>query len=119
MPEDRLDRIERVLEKVAKEQELFAEEMRQLQDAQDRVEEAQAKTDEQLRETDKYIKNLGKTVGELTGGWGRFVEGVAAPAVFKLVSEIGFEKERTSWHPEVRHKMTGTLREVDLLLMGS
>jgi hypothetical protein len=110
MPEDRLDRIERILDRVAKEQELFALEMHQLQDAQE-------KTDKQLKETDKYVKNLGKTVGELTGGWGKFVVGLSEPAIRKCLEDIGFEVYGIDSPPPRR--INKKEYEVDLLSVAS
>jgi hypothetical protein len=132
MPEDRLDRIERILDRVAKEQELFALEMRQLQDAQDRLERAQAKTDEQLKETngeirqlrdaqaetDKYIKNLGKTVGELTGGWGKFIEGMMEPSVLRWVKEgLKLTLKEVARNKEL-YQNGKSVGEIDLFMEG-
>jgi hypothetical protein len=104
MQEDRLDRIERILDRVAKEQELFALEMRQLQDAQ--------------AETDKYIKNLGKTVGELTGGWGRFVEGMMEPSVIKWVKEdLKLVIQKITRNMEL-YEDGNVVGEIDLLIDG-
>jgi hypothetical protein len=132
MQEDRLDRIERILDRVAREQELFAFEMRQLRDAQaetdkgirklrdaqDKLEKAQEKTDEQLKETDKYIKNLGKTVGDLTGGWGKFIEGMMEPSVLRWVKEeLRLKLKEVARNKELYQdgKLVG---EIDLFIEG-
>jgi hypothetical protein len=104
MQEDRLDRIERILDKVAREQELFAVEMHQLQDAQEK--------------TDKYVKNLGKTVGDLTGGWGKFIEGMMEPSVIRWVREdLRLLIQKITRNMEL-YEDGDVVGEIDLLIDG-
>jgi len=67
-------------------------------------------TDEKFKETDKRID---KAVGSLTSKWGRFVEGMVAPAVERLLGERGIEVDRV--YQRVRARREGGAMEIDVL----
>jgi hypothetical protein len=79
-------------------------EIRQLRDAQ--------------AETDKYIKNLGKTVGELTGGWGKFIEGMMEPSVIRWVKEDLKLRIRKLMREVVLYEDERVVGEIDLFIDG-
>ncbi|MEW6686093.1 MAG: DUF3782 domain-containing protein [Candidatus Edwardsbacteria bacterium] len=75
----------------------------------DKLRESQTKTDEQLKKTDKQI-------GNLTDGWGKFVEGLVEPSVPKLFSLIGIQVTR-SYSRALSH-LNGRELEIDILCIG-
>jgi len=116
----RLDRIEQILENVAKEQARLIKE--------------QEKTDEQLRKTEELIKELrlsqnqtdkilkeeirkvNKQVGDLTNGWGKFVEGLSEPSVIASLKDIGFELLATA--SPYKYRKNGEEYEIDIFCKG-
>jgi len=85
---------------------LFAETDRKFQETDEKFKE----TDEKFKETDKRID---KAVGSLTSKWGRFVEGMVAPAVERLLGERGIEVDRV--YQRVRARREGGAMEIDVL----
>lgn len=77
---------------------------------------AQKRTDEQLRKTEKVIENLGKQIGNLTDGWGRFVEGIVEPSVHKCFKPFGIDIKTTSMN--LQSHVDGKTLEVDILATG-
>lgn len=73
------------------------------------LQESQKKTDEQLKKTDKQI-------GNLTDGWGKFVEGLVAPSVERNFRKLGVKI--TNIYPDATGMSNHTLCEVDLLVSG-
>lgn len=61
---------------------------------------------EQSRETDKKI-------GELTGKWGRFVEGLVAPAAVRLFTDRGIAVDSVA--QRVKKRKNGDSLEIDVL----
>ncbi len=53
-----------------------------------------ADTDRQMKETDRQMKATDRRIGELSGKWGRFVEGMVAPGVSRLFAERGIQVEK-------------------------
>lgn len=73
---------------------------------------SQKETDRQLKETDRQVKELGKQIGGLGEKFGSFTEGLALPAMSKILSER-FGMEVIS--PKVRAKKHGQNLEIDVL----
>lgn len=80
----------------------------------------QEETDRILREmssaTDKQIKEVSKQVGDLTGKWGRFVEGLVAPGAVKIFRERGIEVNQT--HTRIEAYKDGEKMEIDVLVVN-
>ena len=70
--------------------------IKELQESQKKTDEQLKKTDKQLKETDKQLK---KMIGELTDGWGKFVEGLVEPSVREVFKEVGIEVRETFQRP--------------------
>jgi hypothetical protein len=68
---------------------------------------------EELRESDRRLK---AAIEGLTGKWGRFVEGMIAPAVVSMFKERGIEVERI--FQRVRARRNGKEMEVDILAVN-
>lgn len=73
-------------------------------------------TDEKFKETDEKFKETDKQIGALTGKWGRFVEGLVAPAAERLFRERGIRVDRT--YQRVRAHKNGSGMEVDILAVN-
>ena len=88
---------------------LFAETDRKFQD-----------TDRKFQETDDELSTLftatDAKIGALTGKWGRFVEGLVAPAAERLFQERGIHVNRT--YQRVRAHKHGSSMEVDILAVN-
>ena len=79
---------------------------------------SQQQTDEQLKQTDRQIKKTDKLVGELTGGWGRFVEDLLAPSIVAEFKKRGFNVQRNA--ERLRARDNGqVLAEYDVVLYGT
>lgn len=70
-------------------------------------------TDQKFKETAEQMKETDKKVTALTGKWGRFVEGLIAPAVERLFGERGYKVDRVYQRVKA-HKNGGGL-EIDIL----
>lgn len=90
--------------------------MRKTDEKIDKLIEEQRKTDEQMRKTDKEIDKVNKMVGNLTDGWGKFVEGLVAPSVPKLFKTYGIHIEQLS--QRTKRILNGETYEVDILSKG-
>ena len=86
-------------------------------EAIDQLRASQRQTDEQMRRTDERLDRLGVKIGELTGGWGRFVEDLMAPSIQAQFQERGFKVQRMT--ERLRAKDDGqVLAEYDVVLFG-
>lgn len=70
-------------------------------------------TDKRFKETDKKIENTLKVVGDLTGKWSKFVEGLIAPAVEKLFKARGIVVDKV--YQRVKTHRNGNTIEIDIL----
>jgi hypothetical protein len=68
-------------------------------------------------ETRKQIEETNARVSDLTGKWGKFVEGLVAPAAIRLFAERGIPLEGTA--QRVKRTMNGTGMEIDVLAVNS
>lgn len=73
-------------------------------------------TDKKFKETAKQIKETDRKVNKLTGKWGRFVEGLIAPAAEKLLKERGIEVDRV--YQRVKAHKNGGGMEIDILAVN-
>ncbi|MEW6686635.1 MAG: DUF3782 domain-containing protein [Candidatus Edwardsbacteria bacterium] len=78
--------------------------------------ERQKKTDEQLKKTDEQIRRTDRNVGNLTDGWGKFVEGLVEPSVPKLFSKLGIKIYGI--YPRARKILNRRYLEIDVLGTG-
>jgi hypothetical protein len=67
-----------------------------------------------FKETDKKIDRVSQNVDKLTGKWGRFVEGLVAPAIERLFQGRNIEVDKV-YHRITAHK-NGKAMEIDLLV---
>ena len=103
---------------------MFAETRAQFAETRKRFEESDAKltrmfaeTRERIEATDEQVKKTSASVSDLTGKWGKFVEGLVAPAAIRLFAERGISVEGTA--QRVKRRMNGTGIEVDVLAVNS
>lgn len=75
----------------------------------------------QFKETDKKIDKMSRevtrvtqNVDKLTGKWGRFVEGLVAPAIERLFRERNIKVDKV--YQRVRAHKNGRAMEIDLLV---
>ncbi len=133
MAEDRLDRIEAILEnstrKHDREHELFVEEMRQLRASQKELQESQKETAEQLKATDKQLqenaiqqkqtekqlKQTARELGGIGGGLGRAAEGLTAPSVPRVFKKLGIKVDAVYQRVKALHHDGQIKSEIDIL----
>ena len=70
-------------------------------------------TDKRFKETDKKIENTLKAVGDLTGKWSKFVEGLIAPAVEKLFKARGIVVDKV--YQRIKTHRNGSAIGIDIL----
>ena len=101
------------MRELRKSEERFRQQMEEFrrQVAEQRVEDE--KRWEELRRSDERLK---AAVDSLTGKWGRFVEGMIAPAVVSMFRERGIEIERI--FQRVRARRDGREMEIDILAVN-
>ena len=73
-------------------------------------------TDKKLELGVKESENLRKTVEALTGKWGRFVEGLIAPAVERLFKEWGIAVDKV--FQRVKTPKNGHSMEIDIMAVN-
>ncbi|MBU0701039.1 DUF3782 domain-containing protein [bacterium] len=132
MAEDRLDRIERILENVARDHELFAKDHelfakdhelfardhelfdKEMHKLQIELHASQKETAERQKETDKQIKETSRELGGIGGGLGRAAEGLTAPSVPRVFKKLGITVEAV--HQRVKALRDGQVAsEIDIL----
>lgn len=89
--------------------------IRELRARFEETDERFRETDRQFRETRREIDRIAKMVGDLTGKWGKFVEGLVAPGAVRLFKEWGIDVERT--YQRVKARRDGREIEIDVMLM--
>ncbi|MFH0925356.1 MAG: DUF3782 domain-containing protein [bacterium] len=77
------------------------------------LEEKFTETDRGFKETKKEIDKAIKLVSDLTGKWGRFVEGLIVPAARRLFRERGIEVSRV--YQRAKSRKDGEEMEIDVL----
>ncbi|MEW6686528.1 MAG: DUF3782 domain-containing protein [Candidatus Edwardsbacteria bacterium] len=122
--------IRQILKEIAISQKRRDVEIDELRESQKRTDEQLKKTDEQLKKTDEQLnktdaeidkliesqKKTDKQVGNLTDGWGKFVEGLVEPSVFQLFTQFDIDISRT--YQRVRTRLNGRELEIDILCEG-
>ena len=73
-------------------------------------------TDRKFEESAEQIKATQKMVNDLTGKWGKFVEGLVAPGAIRMFRERGLNIERTS--QRVIAQKGGENMEIDVLCVN-
>ena len=93
---------------------------REVAHRQEELAKQQEETDRILKEmseaTDKQIKEVSKHVGDLTGKWGKFVEGLVAPGAVRMFKERGIEVYQT--HTRIEAYKDGETMEIDVLVVN-
>ncbi len=92
------------------------EQLKRTDEEIDKLRESQKKTDEQIRETERLVNKTNRQVGELTDGWGKFVEGLVAPSIPIVFRKLGVEIDDIS--PRRKKFKDGRVMEVDVLASG-
>ena len=70
-------------------------------------------TDRQMKETDRKVAEALKAVADLGGKWGRFVEGLVAPAAETIFKGWGIELDKV--FTRVKARKNGEMMEIDIL----
>jgi hypothetical protein len=82
--------------------------------------ESQKRTDQEIKaltkKTDQEIGKVNKMVGDLTDGWGKFVEGLIEPSAVELAAQLGINVKRV--YRRVEAKRGREKIEVDLIIEG-
>lgn len=88
---------------------LFAETDKRMRETDREIQQ----TARQMRETDRKLQETTKNVDSLTGKWGKFVEGLAAPAAERLFRDRGIRVGRV--YQRARARKDGEGMEIDVL----
>ncbi|MCD5401104.1 DUF3782 domain-containing protein [candidate division NPL-UPA2 bacterium] len=83
------------------------------QETDGRFRESRKELDARFKETSAEVSRAVKAVSDLTGKWGRFVEGLIAPAAERLFREKGIEINTI--YPRVKKRLQGEEMEIDIL----
>ncbi len=86
---------------------------REMREGYQELRELFRETDKKFQETDRQFKETDKRIGEITGKWGRFVEGLVVPAMVSLFAARGIEIEKISQRVKVQKH--GEKMEIDIL----
>lgn len=76
----------------------FKETDKKWQETDRKWQELREESERQWRETRELIKQTDKKIGDLTGKWGQFVEGLVAPSALRLFAERGIYLTRVEQH---------------------
>ncbi len=113
---------------------LFAETRQQFKETDERLDQLFQETDQRFKETDQQFKETDRQfketdrrldhlfketdrkIGDLTGKWSRFVEGLVVPGAERLFRERGIDVEMVS--QRVRRRRNGSGMEIDILVMS-
>lgn len=90
--------------------------IRKINENLEQITELQKKFEEERRKTEKEIKKVNKMVGELTDGWGKFVEGLVAPSIPQIFKSLGINVFDIS--PRRTRQKNGNEMEIDVLCIG-
>ena len=130
--EERMRRIERMNEQTAENMRVFFEELRirtaehnkEMEETDRRMKETDRRmketaqrikeTDLQMKETDRKIKELSTRFGSTTG---HIIEGLMAPAAFKMLHDAGFNVNRCYKNLKRKSKDPEMAMEIDELLL--
>jgi hypothetical protein len=97
--------------------------MEEIKKALKELAESQKKTDKEIADLGKEVNKLGKEVnkvnkmvGDLTDGWGKFVEGLVEPAAVELAGKLGLKVNRV--YRRVQARKGDRQIEVDIIIEG-
>lgn len=85
---------------------------REFSESQKELSKSQQETDQELKETGRYIRELGKQIGALGNKFGSFTEGLALPALNKILRQE-FNMDVVS--PHLQAWKNGECLEMDVL----
>ncbi len=91
---------------------LFAETRERFAEMRERF----AETREQIEATDKQVEKTSEQVAALSSKWGRFVEGLVAPAALRLFAERGIPLDGTT--QRAKRSRAGENMEIDILAVN-
>ncbi|MEW5694295.1 MAG: hypothetical protein AB1765_13500, partial [Candidatus Hydrogenedentota bacterium] len=84
------------------------------------ADERSKRTDDEIdrltKKTDAEIEKVNKMVGDLTDGWGKFVEGLVEPAIWVLFKRLGYKINKTL--QRASSNVNGRNLEIDILAIG-
>ncbi|MBF0283908.1 MAG: DUF3782 domain-containing protein [Magnetococcales bacterium] len=110
------ERRAREAERLAREAERLAREEDERLAKEERERRAQ-ELDRQFKESDRKLQESMRMVDNLTGKWGKFLEGLVAPACQRLFAQRGIPVHEV--HPRVRTRTDdGASMEIDLLVVN-
>ncbi|MFH0924692.1 MAG: hypothetical protein V1872_03525 [bacterium] len=93
--------------------ERFKETSRKLEETGERIRETDRILEERFKQMEIAVEKATRSVDDLTGKWGKFVEGLILPAVERLFKERGIEISRV--YPRARSRKSGETMEIDIL----
>lgn len=96
---------------------IFAELAERSKETDRQLKETDARLEKRFKETDKQLKETGRKIDNLTGKWGRFVEGFVAPAAEWLFKEWGIEIHEV--YQRARKRKNGSGMEIDILAINA
>lgn len=73
-------------------------------------------TEEEIEKTSKTVRETSKAVNNLTGKWGKFVEGLIVPAAERLFEERGIIIDKVFQRVKTHHD--GDTMEIDILAIN-
>ncbi|MEA1866165.1 MAG: DUF3782 domain-containing protein [Euryarchaeota archaeon] len=87
----------------------------------ERIAQVNRETSEQIaqvnRETSEQIAQVNRQVGDLTGKWGRFVEGLIAPGAVSMFNKRAIRIDRI--YQRIKARKNGDSMEIDILGVNS
>lgn len=96
--------------------ELFRETGRKFEESRQEFEESRREFEKRDERLSQKVAAVGEQVAALAGKWGKFVEGLIAPAVERLFKERGIEVDKIS--QRVRAHKNGAELEVDIMAIN-
>lgn len=75
-----------------------------------------AEADKRWKKMEKQFQQTDAKIDALTGKWGRFVEGLVAPAAERLFKKKGIQVMRI--YPRAKARLNGSTLEIDILAVG-
>ena len=111
--------IDKILESIKELREHQKETDRQLKETDKQLKETDKQlkeTDEQLKRVDEQLEKLGLKIGELTDGWGKFVEGLVEPSISVLFKKFGLKVYKIFQRASA--SINGRNMEIDILAIA-
>ncbi|MFH0926005.1 MAG: DUF3782 domain-containing protein [bacterium] len=99
--------------KIKETDKMFKETDERFKETDERFKETDRELSIRFKEMEKAVERSTRSVDALTGKWGRFVEGLIAPAAERLFRERGIEVDGIA--QRVRRRKGGEEMEIDIL----